>query len=426
MLPRLLLPLLILAGGTEAKPPNIVIIMADDMGWGDVGFHGGNVPTPHLDRLAAEGTELERFYVFPSCSPTRAAVLTGLLPHRMGIAAPVRRLDLGLPVETPLLPQVLQAHGYHTAMIGKWHLSHEDSTEQKPHHRGFDAFYGSYQTGIDYFTHLGPRETKDWWRNDEIAHEEGYITHLQADEGVKLIQETKDQPLFLFFAPHAPHAPIQAPAKTIAKFAHLQGPNAPAYAAMIAEFDVAVGRLLEAVEESEQADNTIVIFFSDNGGLRFADVGDFRGRKNTLYEGGIRAPFVVKWAGTTTPGARTAQLASAMDLMPTLLSAAGVTPDNQPTSDGIDLRDALNGNASLDRAPLVMGNHQYVLITPEWKLIGHGSDAELYNLIEDPTESTDLASREVTVTSQLKDLLKNRTKGLPEFEERQQNRRRQN
>lgn len=398
--------------------------MADDMGWGDVGFHGSNVPTPHLDRLAAEGTELERFYVFPSCSPTRAAVLTGLLPHRMGIAAPVRRLDPGLPMETPLLPQILQAHGYYTAMIGKWHLSHEDANGQKPHHRGFDEFYGSYQTGIDYFTHIGPRDAKDWWRNDEIAHEEGYITRLQATEGVRLIREIQAQPLFLFFAPHAPHAPLQAPADKIAEFAHLPGRTGPTYAAMLAEFDDAVGRLLSAIEKSEQAENTIVIFFSDNGGLRFADVGDFRGRKNTIYEGGIRAPFVVRWTGVTTPGAKTAQLASAMDLMPTLLSAAGVKQEDRPTSDGIDLSDALKSGITRDRAPLVIGNHQYVLITPEWKLVGHGPDAELYNLLNDPTESTNLASREVTVTSQLKDLLKNRTKGLPEFEERQQNRRR--
>ncbi|MBT5902816.1 MAG: sulfatase-like hydrolase/transferase, partial [Opitutaceae bacterium] len=348
------------------------------------------------------------------------------LPHRIGIAAPVRRADPGLPIDTPLLPQILQSQGYRTAMIGKWHLSHENADEQKPHNRGFDEFYGSFQTGIDYFTHMGPRDSKDWWRNDEIAHEKGYITHLQADEGVKLIQETQDQPLFLFFAPHAPHAPIQAPAKTIAKFAHLDGPNGPTYAAMVAEFDVAVSQLLTAIEQSEQAENTIVVFFSDNGGLRFADVGDFRGRKNTIYEGGIRAPFVIKWAGASAPGARTAQLASAMDLMPTLLTAAGVSSENQPTTDGIDLRSALDGTSTLDRAPLVMGNHQYVLITPEWKLVGHGPEAELYNLIDDPTESTDLASREIALTTKLKNLLKKRIMGLPEFEERQQNRRRRN
>ncbi len=233
-----------LAPSAHSRPPNIVIIMADDMGWGDVGFHGGTVPTPNLDRLADEGTELERFYVFPSCSPTRAAVLSGLLPQRLGIPGPVRRVDPGLPVDTPLLPQLLHEAGYFTAMIGKWHLSSAESVDQRPHNRGFDQFYGSYQTDLDYLTHRNGRDQLDWWRNDEAAEEEGYVTRLQGSEGAKLIRETTDQPLFLFFAPHAPHAPFQAPEETENLYRDRQGRNASVYAAMIDEFDDAVGQVL--------------------------------------------------------------------------------------------------------------------------------------------------------------------------------------
>lgn len=409
--------------GLAASPPNIVMIMADDMGWGDVGFHGGEVPTPHLDRLAASGMELERFYVFPSCSPTRAALLSGLLPQRIGIPAPVRPVDPGLPVDTPLLPQLLKAHGYFTAMIGKWHLGGENNPEQKPHFRGFDEFYGSYQTNIDYFTHESRNGDKDWWHNDEIADETGYITRLQATEGARLIRETT-KPLFLFFAPHAPHTPIQAPLETIAKFAHLPGENGPGYGAMLAEFDDAVGQLLAAIKESGEQENTIVMFFSDNGGLRFADVGDFRGRKNTLYEGGIRAPFVINWPGVTTAGTRSSQLSVVMDLMPTLLRAGGVSDDAIPPSDGIDLQTTFAGKPAIQRDSIVIGNHQYVLITPKWKLVQNGDKSELYHIANDPTESADLAAIETNKLKELTVLLSDQVGELPTFEERTQRRRR--
>lgn len=425
MLLRLLRTLVIIFPliGLAQPPPNIVIIMADDMGWGDVGFHDGDVPTPHLDGLTASGLELERFYVFPSCSPTRASVLSGLLPHRLGIPAPVRPSDPGLPVDAPLLPQVLQAHGYHTAMIGKWHLGGANNPEQRPHYRGFDQFYGSYQTGLDYFTHEGSQGTRDWWRNDEVADETGYITRLQASEGAKLIRETED-PLFLFFAPHAPHSPIQAPAETVAKFSHLTGPSAPTYGAMIAEFDDAVGKLLAAITDSGEADNTIVIFFSDNGGIRFSDIGDFRGMKNTLYEGGIRAPFVINWPGVTNIGTHTAQLSAVMDLMPTLLTAAGVPAAAIPESDGIDLRSVFAGEGTVQRDPIIIGNHQYVFITSEWKLVENGITTELYRIDIDPTESTDLAASEPEKLAELAAQLSDRVADLPIFEARAQRRRR--
>lgn len=405
------------------RPPNIVVIMADDMGWGDPSFHGGRVPTPHMDRLADESLELDRFYVFPSCSPTRAAVLTGQLPHRLGISGPVRATDPGLASSVPTLPAQLKEVGYFTAMTGKWHLSSRDSLAQRPHNRGFDWFYGTYRTGIDYFEHTDPNGDLDWWKNDELVEEEGYITRLQATAGEQLIRDAKDKPLFLFFAPHAPHSPQQAPAETVERFSNLRGRNAPTYAAMLTELDDAVGVLLAAIDESGQRDNTIVILFSDNGGLRFGDVGDFRGNKNTLYEGGIRAPFLIRWPGVTQPGTKTTQLACAMDLMPTLIAAAGGTMPTLPDKDGIDLRSALAQNSRIDRAPIVIGSHEYVLITDRWKLLENGEAVELYDLSQDPSESTDLAKEEPTVLADLQEQLNEAVTPLPIFEARNRGRR---
>lgn len=418
---RFLLPALLLvvpAILTAGRPPHILMIMADDLGWGDVGFHGGTVPTPHLDQLAAESLEFERFYVFPSCSPTRAAVLTGKMPHRLGISAPVRPIDPGLPVDTPTLPAMLQQAGYHTAMIGKWHLSDSSSREQRPHHRGFDQFYGSYRTGIDYFTRTNANGESDWWLNDEIIEESGYITHLQAAAGERLIRESDDIPLFLFFAVHAPHSPQQAPTETVERFSHLRGRNAPTYAAMVSEFDTAVGQLLTAIDESGQRDHTIVIFFSDNGGLRFADRGDFRGNKNTLYEGGIRAPFTVRWPGVTPAGATTTQLAVAMDLMPTLLAAAGVEIPESLVDDGANLMPSLDGKTNFTRDPVVIGTHEYALVTPRWKLLESSGALELYDLTEDPSESRDLAAAEPEVVEALQQTLNAYVTPLPIFETR--------
>ena len=398
--------------------------MADDMGWGDPGFNGGSVPTPNLDYLAAESLQLDRFYSFPSCSPTRAALLSGVFPHRLGIPAPVRMIDPGLPEETPLLPQLLQSVGYQTTMIGKWHLGGEYVPAQRPHHRGFDTFYGSYQTGLDYFTHKTSSGELDWWLNDQVLAEEGYITHLQADFAERLILESNnEQPLFLFFAPHAPHSPFQAPPETVAKFAHIGGRSGPEYAAMVSEFDIAVGRILRAIDASGQRENTIVIFFSDNGGTRVSNRGEFNGQKNTLLEGGIRSPFLIRWPGHLETNHRADFVASVMDVAPTLLAAAGIDPAKIATADGINLLPYLSDQSKPDRLRIVIGNQDFAVITLDWKLILTASDAQLYRLSSDPNETTDLAAMEPKVTNELTKFLESFAAELPDTEPRSNRRR---
>ena len=404
-----------LAGADTQDRPNIVVIMPDDMGWGDAGFNGGSTPTPHLDQLARESLSLDRFYTFPSCSPTRAAMLSGVFPHRLGIPAPVRTIDPGLPVETVLLPQLLQAGGYRTAMIGKWHLGGEYVPEQRPHQRGFDEFYGSYQTGIDYFTHTNESGELDWWHNDEAVNEPGYITHLQATEAERLIRDTSShQPLFLWFAAHAPHTPVQAPAATVAKFSSTPGRNGPTYAAMIYEFDLAVGRILSAIDESGQRDNTIVVFFSDNGGVRFSNRGQFRGNKNTIYEGGIRSPLLIRWPQQLPVTTRTDFLASVTDLAPTLLAAAGVDWTKLNTSDGINLLPFLESARVPARDTVFIATlDEFTAITTRWKLVETPTEFELYNLTTDPTESQNRASAEPEVVNQLKKSIEALKQDLP-------------
>lgn len=398
--------------------------MADDMGWGDPGFNGGSVPTPHLDRLASESIQLERFYTFPSCSPTRAALLSGVFPHRLGIPAPVRMIDPGLPEDTPLLPQLLQTLGYQTTMIGKWHLGGEYVPAQRPHQRGFDTFYGSYQTGLDYFTHKTSSGELDWWLNDQVMAEEGYITHLQADFAERLIlASNNEQPFFLFFAPHAPHSPFQAPPETVAKFSHLSGRAGPEYAAMISEFDFAVGRILHAIDESGQRENTIVIFFSDNGGTRVSNRGEFNGQKNSLFEGGIRSPFLLRWPGRLNSNHRADFVSSVMDVAPTLLSAAGIDPRTLTPTDGINLLPYLSDRSKPQRQRIVIGHHDFAAITSEWKLIRTTSGAQLYHLTKDPNETTDLAATEPKITQKLTQFLASFTAQLPDSEPRPNRRR---
>ena len=417
---------LLCAGATNQPlpPPNIVIIMPDDMGWGDPSFNGGEVPTPSLDQLSSESLSLSQFYTFPSCSPSRAALLSGAFPHRLGVSDPVRMIDPGLPADVPLLPEILRSAGYRTAMIGKWHLGGEFVPEQRPHHRGFDLFYGSYQTGIDYFSHENSSGELDWWLNDTPQREQGYITHLQADAAEQFIQNTEDErPFFLFFAPHAPHAPFQAPDKTVDKFSHLRGRSRAPYAAMIAEFDDAVGRILAAIDASGEKANTIVVFFSDNGGTRVSNLGQYRGQKNTLYEGGIRSPFLLRWPNHIVPQNRSDYVASIMDVAPSLLAAASIDPRTLTSADGIDLLPhILSGSAPL-RDRVVIGNQDFTAITTRWKLILTSTGSELYDLKNDSAESANVAAEHPEITSELIQFIESFTKDLPETKARPNRRR---
>ena len=328
------------AGGAEpAARPNIVYFLADDLGWADVGWHGGEIKTPRLDKLAASGVRLEQFYVQPVCSPTRAALLTGRYPMRLGLQIGVVRpwAQYGLPLEERTLAQALGSAGYETAISGKWHLGHV-RPEYLPTHRGFDHQYGHYNGAIDYFTHERDGG-HDWHRDDRTSHDEGYSTHLLADEAIRLIAEhDAGRPLFLYVPFNAVHAPHQVPEVYKKAYARLPEPRRT-YAGMVAAMDEAVGRIVDAIAKKGLTSNTLFLFSSDNGGPNPGQVtsnGPLRASKATVYEGGVRVPAFAVWANHIKPGSIVNEPLHAVDWYPTLIKLAGGSLEQSLPIDGRD------------------------------------------------------------------------------------------
>lgn len=369
------------ASAAEPPRPNIVFILADDLGWGDVGWHGSEIKTPHLDKLAAAGARLEQFYVQPVCSPTRAALMTGRYPMRHGLQVGVVRpwAQYGLPLEERTLAQALKEAGYETAICGKWHLGHF-RPEYLPTRRGFDHQYGHYNGALDYFTHI--RDSGfDWHRDDMECRDEGYSTFLIADEASRLIrQRDKTKPLFLYVPFNAVHAPHQVPDSYKEAYAHLKEPRRT-YAGMVTAMDMAVCLIEGALSEAKMRDNTLIVFCSDNGGPQPGTVtsnGPLRAGKGTLYEGGTRVAAFATWDGKIKPGSVVNEPLHMVDWYPTLLKLAGVSLDQKLPLDG---RDAWATIADGKPSP-----HDEILIntTPnngairagDWKLVlnGHRPD----------------------------------------------------
>jgi len=288
----ILLPLATLACTEAPAPPpptpHIVVLVADDLGWADVGYHGSEIRTPAIDRLVEGGVELDRFYVLQVCSPTRAALLTGRFPMRYGLSSGVVRpwSDDGLDLDERILPQALREAGYATRIVGKWHLGSLD-VPQLPTERGFEHHYGQYLGMIDHFTHERDGGL-DWHRDRRPVREPGYSTHLLRDEAVRIVEaHDPDTPLFLYVPFTAPHFPLQAPEEEIAAYADLEDPDRRVYAAMVTALDQAIGSVLEALERRGMRERTLVLFFSDNGALlsKGGRNEPLRGEKGGLYEG---------------------------------------------------------------------------------------------------------------------------------------------
>jgi arylsulfatase A-like enzyme len=241
------------------SPPNILVLIADDLGWADVSMHDGFARTPNVDRLAKEGVELQRFYAYPVCSPTRAAFLTGQMPRRFGIVYPLGPCEPGLPAGLPTLPRTLQSAGYQTFLVGKWHVGTQSPSQQS----GFDHFFGFMGPEVNYFKHTGRNGALDWQRNSQPVEEPGYSTFLFADEAIRLLEKRDvTRPFFLQVAFNAPHFPLSAPEEYRAKYANLP-PRSATYAAVVDALDAAVGRILAALDKQGLRDNTLVVFFSE-------------------------------------------------------------------------------------------------------------------------------------------------------------------
>jgi arylsulfatase A-like enzyme len=409
-----LFTLLLVAAPAAAGPPNVVYILADDLGNADCGFAGGKViKTPHIDKLARAGSVLDAFYVQPVCSPTRAALLTGRYPMRHGLQVGVVRpwADYGLPLNERTLAESLRAAGYATAVCGKWHLG-LIAPEYLPTRRGFDRQYGHYNGAIDYFTHVRDGGF-DWHRDDKVNRDEGYSTTLIGREAAKFVAETAGKkPFFLYVPFNAVHAPLQAPDEYTAPYARLK-PKRQKYAGMLAAMDEAVGEVVTAVEKAGVRGNTLFVFSSDNGGPSpgvVTDNGKYRAGKGTLYEGGVRVAAFATWDGHVPAGKTVTAPLHAVDWYPTLVKLAGGKIDQPLPLDGKDIWPTLTAGAPSPHDAILLNTTPTdgAVRAGDWKLVVHTkpkASAELFNLTADPSERHNLASAEPAKVKELQILL---------------------
>lgn len=394
--------------------PSFLFIMADDMGWADLGCYGrGDVATPALDSLARDGMKFEHGYAnSPICSPTRVALITGRYQYRLrlGLDEPLGSNKLGLEPGTPTLPLQLKKAGYQTSLIGKWHLG--TTAESSPLRHGYDRFWGLRGGGVDYFTHDIRRASSrgspaatvhDLWDGDVPAEGAGYLTDILGDRAAseisRLSQDSRPFMLSLHFT--APHWPWEGPndekvASTLTNSMHFDGGTLATYRSMIESLDRSVARVLAALQASGRADNTIVVFTSDNGGERFSKTWPFNGMKGEVLEGGIRTPLLVRWPGRIARGSTSDQVAISMDWTPTFLEAAGVAPADRAPTDGISLLPSLLESriAERDLYWRFKANDQAALRRGPWKYLRINGAEYLFDVVADPQERGNLRAHQ--------------------------------
>jgi arylsulfatase A-like enzyme len=403
------------APAQEAAKPNIIHIVADDLGWKDVGFNGAtDIQTPNIDALANGGAKLTQFYTMNICTPTRAALMTGRYPFRYGLQTIVipGPAAFGLDTSEHLLPQTLKDAGYTTAIIGKWHLGHAD-TKYWPKQRGFDYQYGAMIGELDYFTH-SDGGVLDWFRNNKPVKEEGYTTQLLGKDAVKFINEqSAEKPFYLYLTFNAPHTPYQAPQDYIDRFKHIEDPTRRTYAAMISCLDDEIGKVVAALDKKGLRENTLIVFHSDNGGTRnpmaagqMVDVskiklppdnGPYRDGKGFLFEGGHLVAACANWPGRIKAGSTVNGIIHAVDIHPTFAALAGASTAKCKPLDGMDVTSALIEGKASPRTGFIYNIEPFraAMREGDWKMIWRPlipSSVDLYNLAEDPYEKNNLAA----------------------------------
>jgi arylsulfatase A-like enzyme len=396
-----------------ARRPNIVFIVADDLGFADLGCYGGRVPiSPVLDGLADKGLRLTQGYSnSPVCSPTRFALMTVRYQYRLRGAAeePINSRSrgstvMGLPPEHPTLPSLLRAAGYRTALAGKWHMGYPPAFS--PLRSGYDEFFGPMSGGVDYFTHCDSRGTHDLWQDDEEHREEGYLTDLISKRAVDFIDRKASAdgaPFFLSVHYTAPHWPWEtrddaALAEEVKEnLFHLHGGNIHTYRRMIQQMDEGIGWIMDALRAKGVADETLVVFTSDNGGERYSDNWPLVGGKMDLTEGGIRVPWIAHWPNRIAPGGVSEQLCMTMDWSATMLAAAGVACDAAYPFDGVSLLPVLDDAGHQFARPLYWRmNHrqQRAHRSGRWKYLRVDEHEYLFDVPADERERANLAHRE--------------------------------
>jgi arylsulfatase A-like enzyme len=427
------------ASQASPPPPHVVYIMSDDQGWNDVGYHGSEIKTPHIDALVQGGAKLEQFYAQPLCSPTRSSLMTGRYPFRMGLQVGIIRPQLshGIPLEERLLPQALKERGYYTAIVGKWHLG-LSQRDMLPTARGFDHQYGHYCGAIDYFK-KDRDGSHDWHRNDKAVYEEGYSTDLLGSEAVKLIENHDlKQPLFLYVPFNAVHTPLQAPKKYIDMYTSIKNQDRRVFAAMATCMDDNIGRIVDAIEKRGMRDNTLIIFHSDNGGAtgHGADNTPLRAGKGRLYEGGVRVVALANWPSRIKSGTVINEPMHVVDMYPTLINLAGGSLEQKLPIDGLDVWPVITQGKPSPHEAIV---HQIdpgraAIRVGEFKLVVHenasadedaddakpagkanprrakaskvsGREIELFNITQDPNEKQNLAKTQPQRVAQMQALV---------------------
>ena len=424
--------------------PNIVIILADDLGWNDVSYHGSEIKTPNIDKLISSGVELDRFYVQPTCSPTRAELMTGKSAMRLGITRPIsKNQKLGLGLEEKILPQYLKELNYSTYLLGKWHLG-SYIPDYFPTRRGFDYFYGYLTGGIGYWDHIHGGG-HDWQRNEVGLREDGYVTQLIKNDTLKIIDNHDfTNPIFLNVNFGAPHIPNEAPEESVLKFSYIEDETRRLHAAMVHEMDNAIGEIIAALEKENVLKNTIVMFASDNGGLtpdvklnpsflsipKKIGVCDTKNRfgikifqwicenysggssnkplpegKMSVSEGGIRVPAVIWWPDKYEYS-KSENFITMMDVLPTILDL--INYKNEIKVDGQSRVSSLNDSDNSESSKYVVTNiinDKYAVIEMPYKLITSADGDQLFNILDDPSENLNIASDNQEIVSKLKNTL---------------------
>ncbi|MEP6962883.1 MAG: sulfatase-like hydrolase/transferase [Acidobacteriota bacterium] len=402
--------------GAQAKP-NIVYIMADDMGYADLSVYGRReYATPNIDRLATDGMKFMQAYANSAvCTATRVALITGRYQYRLpvGLEEPLggAARGIGLPPAHPTLPSLLKKAGYGTTLLGKWHLG--DLPNFGPLKSGYDHFWGFRGGGVDYFTHKSGNassDTLDLWDDDAKVETAGYLTDLLGDQAVKVIGDyaKAKQPFFLSLHFNAPHWPWEGPAdepesRRLSALADYDGGSLKTYGEMMMALDRQVGNVLAALEREGIAGNTIVVFTSDNGGERFSDTWPFSGRKQELLEGGLRIPLLIRWPGHIARGSVTQQVAISMDWLPTFLAAAGGAPDPAYPPDGVNLLPVLTGGPTFPRKLFwrYKFNGQQAARDGDMKYLKVRDVTYLFNVVTDPLEKSNQSRRQQAVYNRL-------------------------
>ena len=400
----------------SSRLPNIVFIMADDLGYADLSCYGRrDLSTPNIDRIAERGVRLLQAYANSAvCSATRLALITGRYQYRLplGLEEPLAgKTDVGLPPEHPTLPSLLKEAGYQTGLVGKWHLGMPPKFG--PLRSGYDRFFGVRGGAVDYYTHENPRGEHDLWDGDVPVRRSGYLTGILGDQAVHAIDDlaSRGQHFLLSLHFNAPHWPWEAPGDVTelerlrgTNLRHFDGGTQRTYIRMIQAMDLQIGRVLQALEANGLSDDTIVIFTSDNGGERFSDTWPFTGVKTELLEGGLRVPALICWPAQIPAGRVSDQVMITMDWFPTLLAAACIAPHRDYPADGMNLLPTLTGQSEPTLRKLFWRyktNAQRAVRDGDFKYLKIRDNTFLFNVVDDPRERANLQGRRIDLFDRL-------------------------